>query len=164
VVLETYRVPASGLIYLTGWAIPAAYNLGLTDYLGVSGQFGSASGPPGAFTNRSQVALAQISSADGTSNTLLFGESLGDSEVGPRFTANSWIGAGALPTALGTPVGGPLPYGNFSSRHPGVVLFCFANGSVHPVRKGITNNPEYTTSINLSSWCDGQPVDAPSIQ
>jgi prepilin-type N-terminal cleavage/methylation domain-containing protein len=147
--------------YFSPWA-----NLGLTDYVGVAGVYGMAgsAGQQGVFDNRSQISLTQVSSADGTSNTLMFGEALGDSDTGTRNYANTWMGFGALTSASGTPTGAASGWFSFTSHHPGAVLFCFADGSVHPIRKDITTNPDYTTFLNLSTWCDDQPVDSSSLQ
>jgi prepilin-type N-terminal cleavage/methylation domain-containing protein len=164
VLMQSY--PDPGGYIMTANLVSSSSNLGLSDYVGVAGYIGAA-GPAnlqGAFGNRSQVSLAQMTSADGTSNTLLFGESLGDSDTGPRSYARSWMGVGALPAGWGTPSGTSSAWYTFSSKHPGAILFCFADGSVHPIRKDITGGTDYWTYLYLSAWCDGQPIDASSIQ
>ena len=74
---------------------------------------------------------------DGTSNTLMFGEYAGgwaDDGGAMEFSACS-IGAGGMWTAYGIkpaqPKGRP-GWWQFGSMHPGVVLFCLADGSVRP--------------------------------
>jgi prepilin-type N-terminal cleavage/methylation domain-containing protein/prepilin-type processing-associated H-X9-DG protein len=113
--------------------------LGRTSYMGVAGSAASGTHPfwsryEGIFTNRSQTRLSDI--IDGTSNTLLFGEitSLID---GVRVNNATWMGFGAQRTLFGMR---PPPLGThgFNSRHPGVVQFCFADGSVRPLRFGGT--------------------------
>jgi prepilin-type processing-associated H-X9-DG protein len=69
---------------------------------------------------------------DGTSNTLLFGEGLGGNVNGAPW---SWIGVGAIGTYLGFRAEDKLGLGDFSSRHPAVVQFCFADGSVRGLRR-----------------------------
>jgi prepilin-type N-terminal cleavage/methylation domain-containing protein/prepilin-type processing-associated H-X9-DG protein len=120
--------------------------LGRTSYAGCAGLAGRGTSQywsryEGVFTNRAQVSLNRIT--DGTSNTLMLGEFDGGREDGQRQYHGSWMGVGSMPTWTG------LPRGNedfqfavqFNSRHPGVVQFCFADGSVHGLRKG-------------SSWID----------
>jgi prepilin-type N-terminal cleavage/methylation domain-containing protein/prepilin-type processing-associated H-X9-DG protein len=133
--------------------------LGKTNYIGVAGSVGldavtssPVDGPGanhtlymGVFYNRSKVALTYIT--DGTSNTLMFGEGLGGSAVPPRDLAWSWMGCGAGMAKFGMPT--PATWSNFNSMHTGnIVNFCFADGSVRPVRKGGTaqRNPA------ISDW------------
>jgi prepilin-type N-terminal cleavage/methylation domain-containing protein/prepilin-type processing-associated H-X9-DG protein len=144
--------------------------LGRTNYLGVAGFSGVMRVPDndfytGCFSNRSNVRIAQVSGADGTSNTLLFGETLGDSPFGPRQFSHSWMGSGALPTAWGLPVtAADTGWWHFSSRHTGVLQFGFADGSVRGVRNGLTPpSGEWATFVLASAWHDGIPIDLSSI-
>jgi hypothetical protein len=115
--------------------------LGRTSYLGCAGLAGKGTSQywspyEGIFTNRSQVALNHI--ADGTSNTLLLGEIDGGREGGLRQYHVSWVGVGTMPTWTGLSSGGAdFQFAvQFGSKHVGVVQFCFADGSVHGLRKG----------------------------
>jgi prepilin-type N-terminal cleavage/methylation domain-containing protein/prepilin-type processing-associated H-X9-DG protein len=111
----------------------------------------------GIFTNRSRNSLGSI--PDGTSTTLMFGEGIGgDTDKGhTRDFAWSWIGVGEVATKFGLgqpgyPYGNSLPgtsWSNFSSRHPGGVNFCFADGSVRMLRFGATTIRKPTCS---SDW------------
>jgi hypothetical protein len=68
------------------------------------------------------------------------------------------MGVGALP--LGNSFGDPWLRGDgFDGRHPGVVLFCYADGSVHPVDKDI----ETATLVSLGGINNGGiiPHDVP---
>src|SRR5262249_52935646 len=149
-----------------------ANSLGLTNYLGVSG--GHSPFPPGAqwegiFNNRSHTALTDI--PDGTSNTLLFGESLGGVTNGVREYGWAWIGCGAEGASRG--VQGPrnAVWSSFSSRHPNVVQFCFADGSVHAVLRGATfrdpvtdqRTPDWYLLRQLAGRRDGETPDTRPI-
>ena len=131
---------------------------GRTNYAGSAG-LGKGTHPEysryeGVFTNRSANTVAGIS--DGSSNTLLYGESCGQSlRIAAFLRVNyrnaldlSWFGVGALSTWFG--LGGLDPDGkpgrgqharalSFSSNHTGVVLFCFGDGSVRALRPGATS-------------------------
>lgn len=135
--------------------------LGRTNYFGVAGMYGRGSNTSlpgtlagiarfeGIFTNRSQTSIDQITSADGTSHTLMFGEGTGGSHDGgaekpdskaPMQYAASWMGMGALPTGGGLAQhGGPSFWYQFSSAHEGVVNFCFADGAVRALRSANTS-------------------------
>jgi prepilin-type processing-associated H-X9-DG protein len=115
--------------------------LGRTNYAGCAGLAGRGTSLywfkyEGIFTNRSQTSLGRI--LDGTSNTLLLGEKTGGREDGRRQALGSWMGVGALPTWGGLPRDrqDPVSPPVFESKHPGVVQFCFADGSVRPLHKG----------------------------
>jgi prepilin-type N-terminal cleavage/methylation domain-containing protein/prepilin-type processing-associated H-X9-DG protein len=140
--------------------------LGRTNYIGVAGYSGISTGSDwvsGLMVDRSKISLGNVTAADGTSNTMLFGEYLGDADTGPRLYALSWMGCGQAPTAWGTPTGADSGWWHFSSKHPGVVQFAFADGSVHAIRKGITDGPNYDTFVLTSAWEDGLTVDTSSI-
>lgn len=146
--------------------------LGRTNYVGVAGLQGAALDASfvkaydgrydGILYNRSRISLQQVAAHDGTSNTLLFGETLGGSAtgvIGPSNTTArgkdlSWVGVGCLSTGWGivdprrggqaTTIDKPdtvdtgtsaTLYGySFSSLHQGGAYFAFADGSVHLLR------------------------------
>jgi prepilin-type N-terminal cleavage/methylation domain-containing protein len=129
-------------------------SLGRTSYLGVAGAAGVTGAPNwddwhGVFYNRSKVDFRNI--LDGSSNTLLFGENNGGmdpkTEAGPYSFA--WIGCGAMGTAWGLDGEGWFQY---SSRHPGIVQFCFADGSV----RRLTVQTDLDTFKALSGVRDGK--------
>jgi prepilin-type N-terminal cleavage/methylation domain-containing protein/prepilin-type processing-associated H-X9-DG protein len=163
------------------WLFPdsGGQGLGRSNYAGVAGYAGNVTGYTryvGVFTNRSTLTMSQLASGDGTSNTLLFGEYLGDADAGVRQFAAAWMGAGGIATAWGLPTGpSPQPlFGTnvnvtndgldtFSSKHANVVQFCFADGSVRGLRKGPVSGRAYTNYVYASGWHDGQVVDFASI-
>jgi prepilin-type N-terminal cleavage/methylation domain-containing protein/prepilin-type processing-associated H-X9-DG protein len=175
----------------------ASASLGRTNYTGVGGldqnfyQIGrsNAGGPPGStwgqfdgiMTNRSQFTLKQLTEADGTSNMLMFGELLGDSDgsVDQQMGYSvSWM-CGSYPTYAGTPTGDlPYPAGGarcywaFGSRHNGVVQFCMADGAVRSIKKGVKpfdtdhfqdpTNPDCIFGY-YAGWHDGMKLDSAFI-
>ena len=92
----------------------------------------------GVYFNRSKTTMDQIE--DGANNRLLIGEAVGGFEDGSRKYAYSWMGCGTMAMLDGLAGGDwffersadPSWY-QFSSEHPGLVQFCFADGSVRPV-------------------------------
>jgi prepilin-type N-terminal cleavage/methylation domain-containing protein/prepilin-type processing-associated H-X9-DG protein len=163
------------LIYGNGDPVPCAK----TNYAGVAGALGksgevslsdAASGPgvdlnpyEGIFLNRSKTALEAVSAADGTANTLLFGEGLGGTAFGvpTRDWLWTWMGVGSVPTKFGIGPGGGGTAQNghplcFSSRHSGITNFCFGDGSVRPIRNQGTGQRNPTTppppNHVLSQW------------
>jgi prepilin-type N-terminal cleavage/methylation domain-containing protein/prepilin-type processing-associated H-X9-DG protein len=115
--------------------------LGRTSYAGVTGPAGM-DPPPGVLSNRSRVTLVTITNGNGTSVTRLFGETLGGRPSPPRDYSLAWIGPGAIPLVPGGfgTTGPPVPF-HFSSRHPGVVTFCYADGSVRAVKEDQADLP-----------------------
>jgi prepilin-type N-terminal cleavage/methylation domain-containing protein/prepilin-type processing-associated H-X9-DG protein len=115
--------------------------LGRSNYAGCAGLAGRGTSQywsryEGIFTNRSRTRIADIT--DGTSNTLLLGEKDGGRQNGQRVASAAWMGIGVLPAWSGLPGDGQDPAlpPVFDSKHPGVVQFCFADGSVRSLRKG----------------------------
>jgi prepilin-type N-terminal cleavage/methylation domain-containing protein len=138
---------------------------GQTNYGGVNGIFGSASNlfgfSQGIMGNRSSITLAKISAADGTSNTLMFGETLGYNAQGVRNYAQTWMGSGSFITYFGMPE--PALYYTFGSSHGGICYFAFGDGSVRGLRTGTSGTPhstDWTTLQYIAGWQDG--VQPPS--
>src|SRR5438128_2196461 len=99
-----------------------ANRLGLTNYAGVNGARGE--GAPGSYWvewegilyNRSRISLTGVT--DGTSHTLLFGETLGQVENGKHTVGLSWVGFGATGTGVGFKTPRDAAASQFGSRHP----------------------------------------------
>jgi len=166
--IPVWRNGASFTIQPVTFGVPAIDSaLGRTNYLGVAGYSGSRTGFDqfvGLLAARTSNSLEKVTVADGTSNTLLFGEYLGDTDSGPRQYAASWVGVGSMITAYGLPTGASSGWWHFNSKHTGVVQFCMADGSVRGFRKGITpGSADWATYVYLSGWCDGQVADLSSI-
>jgi prepilin-type N-terminal cleavage/methylation domain-containing protein len=155
--LTTFRTPTGFTLQFGGFiGVP----IGRTNYLGVAGFGGQAVKDfQGPFTNRTQISVTQMTAADGTSNTLFFGECATGSDPVAGTVAHTWMGSGCLPTAWGLQdVRGGSWYA-FSSRHSGVIQFCYGDGSVRGARKNITDGPGYDNYIFASGWTDGQVVN-----
>jgi prepilin-type N-terminal cleavage/methylation domain-containing protein len=148
-------------------------DLGKTNYIGCAGGLGGssntadpASGPgvdltkyKGIFYNRSKITMAEITAADGSSNTLMFGEGLGGlAQGGPRDTYWAWMGCGAVGVKYGLApeAAGSSHNGNaymFGSRHTGIVQFAMGDGAVKGLKTGSTcvRNPA-PTPYQTSPW------------
>jgi hypothetical protein len=145
-------------------------NLGRSNYVGCSGYFGQ--GYPsyycGIFSNRSAISLAQLTAQDGASNTLMFGEALGDTPQGSDGGfSHSWCGSGAMPNVWGLPPyinsGNTFHYYQYSSLH-NVVQFAMGDGSVKGLGKFSSSNPAWSNYIYASGWNDGSIVQWPSME
>jgi prepilin-type processing-associated H-X9-DG protein len=164
---------------------------GRTNYVGVGG-----TGPgnlgnmynlyEGCLHNRSEIGLNHITAMDGTANTLMFGELLGTSKKGSRHRSVLWIGAGSGTTGYGFASDTDnLAINDFlwSSRHPGIVQFAFADGSVRGLRQvprmanpvtgagqaptttaALSNAPmNYRVFLELGGWKDGGSLPTDSV-
>src|SRR5262249_48897355 len=92
---------------------------------------------------------------------LMFGEGLGGAKPGPRDFQWTWMGTGAMATFQGlrpctaSPPGingnnaTECSWASFSSNHTGIVLFCFGDGSVRPVKPNGSHQRYQPTS---SAW------------
>jgi prepilin-type N-terminal cleavage/methylation domain-containing protein/prepilin-type processing-associated H-X9-DG protein len=145
------------------------HELGRTNYVGCAGGMGkvparsngqlSWSRYTGIYYTGSKTKLSDIT--DGTSNTIAFGETLGGTGLhGTRNSVISWMGAGGMPTGWGLqPVYGPngndFDWVMFSSYHPGVDNFAFADGSV----RSIGRNADFATYVFASGMKDGRVFD-----
>ncbi|MEO1497832.1 MAG: DUF1559 domain-containing protein [Planctomycetota bacterium] len=130
----------------------------------------------GVFSVRSKTRLAQVT--DGTSKTIMFGEAPGTigtgiptgdgSAVSGLARAHMWAGWGTLPSSHGLDqtrennfTGNGEVYDTmwlyYGSMHPGIVQFCFTDGSLRPLTRDI----DLVTFESLSTRGNAEPdVDA----
>ncbi len=130
-------------------------NIGLTNYLGCAGAGANKTNNKlrldqhrGIFYNRSKVTMIP----DGTSKTIMLGETLGWYRLGKPLHPASWIGSGALPVfkALEIKSDASGPY--YSSGHiTGSVGFAFGDGHV----KYLTTDTPQNILLSLGGIDDG---------
>jgi prepilin-type N-terminal cleavage/methylation domain-containing protein len=144
-------------------------NCGRTNYVAVSGGGGISDGTlptsifaryEGVFSNRSSLTLGQLTVQDGTSNTLMFGETMGGQGTAARDRVMLWFGHHSLSTGAGLGRGNTLNEDfmvngwsptnrenrggaswRFSAKHAAGVQFVMGDASVRTVRFGDTMPP-----------------------
>jgi prepilin-type N-terminal cleavage/methylation domain-containing protein len=152
------------IVYFPNSGTPT--QLGRTNYVGVAGYWGNlpitdsatAYQYQGIFSNRTDNNFATIE--DGTSNTLMFGETMGgkdDNTSAPQY-GQSWIGSGAMITAGGLET---RQWYAFSSEHPNIVQFCMGDGAVRRVNRSIDTNMYI---YRLGGMRDRRPVSLTDVQ
>ncbi|WP_218931917.1 DUF1559 domain-containing protein [Adhaeretor mobilis] len=136
-------------------------SFGVKNYSGVAGVVGDIQGSKnvwssheGILGNRTKTKFANIS--DGASNTLLFGEIVGQNSgwlgAGGNGVVYSWIGTVNLPMWYwGSEGSSTIELRSFNSNHPGAVIFARADGSAGTVPE----DADTTTMRNLSGMGDG---------
>jgi prepilin-type N-terminal cleavage/methylation domain-containing protein len=150
--------------FLEAWSFgsPPPYRFAPTNYLGVMGGMGVVGNGwdtwQGLYYSASSVAMPQLTSADGTSNTLAFGE---NSTIQSQLNGNgsyawAWIGASGLPQAYGF---SPPAWYRFGSNHTGVINFAMADGAV----RTLTKTASTRTVRSAAGWKDGETYDASAI-
>lgn len=124
----------------------ANYGAGTSSYAGSAGRFGAIDFPNrGAFWNRSKTRLAEI--IDGTSNTILFGETTAGTQQ-----SYLWISVGPITSTFGFGDG----FERWGSHHAAkVVMMSLADGSVRPIEPSI----DQTLFRNLTSIADGNATN-----
>jgi prepilin-type N-terminal cleavage/methylation domain-containing protein len=181
--IKSFQCPADGSLYNptqgtwaymteSGYSLNAAYfggniGLGATNYIANAGALGnvSTSGDTfygqwvGPFYQGSSVSIVNVT--DGTSNTLMFGETLGGTNRGARDFNLAWMGAGCLPTAWD--LLDPCGWYSYGSNHTAIIQFAYCDGSVHGIRKVGPSTPWFSTQwyafMNASGAQDGNVVD-----
>jgi prepilin-type N-terminal cleavage/methylation domain-containing protein/prepilin-type processing-associated H-X9-DG protein len=196
-VVATVNIYLNG-VQIVGWNNSTSETIlgfGRTNYLGVAGYGGNAeawtvsaaratlmgipAGQPatnfqGLFATRTKTRLSAVS--DGTSNTLMFGETMGGQvrAAGDPHASFTWMGSGFMPTfpglvftssdtlQPGEAMGAPRRrWSSFNSDHPsGVVNFALADGSVRLINPTIT----YGAFIALGGMSDGLQMGSEVLQ
>lgn len=125
---------------------PGAQVLGIGHYIGVAGDwrdFGGNKGYRGALGYNTRTHTTDI--LDGSSNTLLFGETCGGNS--PYTGFSGWLGAsfawGHQWTAFGLSADGDVRL--FGSKHTRVIQFAWADGSV----RGLTDPAYFNSSAGF---------------
>lgn len=172
----SYYLFGDGQAVRTNIPLPRANELVLTNYFGVGGGRGQTADSYWGqwegllLSQRDRTSLADV--PDGTSNTLLFGEGVNGLAGNQRTEGRIWLGPSWLWTTRG--LQGPRDSHGFAfgSRHPDVVQFCFADGSVRGLRRGQTfwdgdlstpRHPDWYLLQQLAGRRDGQTADTGSL-
>lgn len=151
-VFYPYELTSAGVVNYTGITTSDAggLTLGRTTYVGVGGYLGSIPaglGLIGMFYVRSNTRMADVT--DGTSNVLMFGETVGGRVGATKNFGFTWMGVGFQISGFGLD---DKAWSRFSSEHPGIVQFAIGDGSV----RGISTNIDYTNYVYLSAMRDGR--------
>ncbi len=176
-----------------------AAGVGLTNYIGCAGVFGNLTGVvesgvvverykgvmlPVTKAQQNVLTLDALTAADGTSNTLMLGETLNSSFPSAdtnnlRDMGITWMASGSNPTYFCIPTGlKDVIYGDWSSNHTGMVVnFVMGDGSVRPIRStgrdelggglgGFPHNPLTTAERafwSASGYPDGDTTTADGV-
>jgi prepilin-type N-terminal cleavage/methylation domain-containing protein/prepilin-type processing-associated H-X9-DG protein len=148
---------------------------GKTNYASISG--GASGSSPfynqytGMLSNRSKNTLGTVTAADGASNSLMFGETVG--QYHPSFADPlklfdmSWAASINLPVTSGLLPGGPQTRVlRLSGYHAGGVQFAFGDGSVRMLRFGSTatvDSNDWKVLLALGGFKDGTTIPTGSI-
>jgi prepilin-type N-terminal cleavage/methylation domain-containing protein len=160
----------NGAVWYFGVQGNGGAELGRTNYLSVAGGFGQIGNEwdiwKGIFYNRSRTRIFDVT--DGLTHTLMFGEYAGGwSEDGGvmEFSA-CWMGAGGMWTAYGLAPERPRNrpgWWQFGSLHPGVVLFCMADGSVRGISQIMADGAGQAAFRMVGGIADGNVVSADAL-
>jgi prepilin-type N-terminal cleavage/methylation domain-containing protein len=149
-------------------------NLGRTNYVPNSGSYGYVAANPGfnylqayvgPLYDRSHNKLGNL--YDGTSNTILFGETLGDAQTGIRQWSHSWFGGNC---GFGYyNLAAQAQWYTYSSKHTGVVQFGMGDGSVQRLRTltqsagGDVGSASWYNFQRVCGYQDGEVIDYSTI-
>jgi prepilin-type N-terminal cleavage/methylation domain-containing protein/prepilin-type processing-associated H-X9-DG protein len=136
-------------------------SLGRTNYLPVAGDWRFGSSYNGVFYYNRSTKIVNIS--DGSSNTFLFGESMGGNFGAPNKPLLTWSWMTTpLFTAFGVAANGfndPNAGAEFGSAHTNLLNFAYGDGSVRPLTSpGQYNSAAFPTFAALAGVSDGQVI------
>jgi len=164
---------------LSGGYFASGVTFGRTNYASSAGSIGNFTNGDtfwspkcGPFYQDSQVTMVQV--RDGTSNTIFFGEWVGDNTyangvvsggvsatwIGAANVATAWNLVAPAQTAADSQAGKGYQWYTFSSKHTGIVQFGYGDGSVRSLRffDGPTTN-FYTPAWYAYQACAGMRDD-----
>jgi prepilin-type N-terminal cleavage/methylation domain-containing protein len=143
---------------------PGRLVIGRSNYTGMGGYYSPSTNPTyaGLFTHKSQNKIAAV--PDGSSNTVMFGEAVGgyigwggSGGIPNGTSAYSWI-SGFNYSGFGSPKAGAEGANDqgswwylFTSRHTGIINFCWGDGSVRSLRHQL----DWTTWLAVTGKADG---------
>lgn len=128
----------------TGGYFPSAPTLGRSNYIANAGVISDGCGGwaayKGPFGERSMYSTAHMT--DGTSNTVMFGEAVGQTVAGTQNLqfVYSWMGAGEMATYWGISDRKAPNWYQYSSKHASTVQFCLCDGSVRGVSRSVSQS------------------------
>jgi prepilin-type processing-associated H-X9-DG protein len=133
---------------MTGYYFPGNMTFGRTNYASCAGYLGNSPGQPYPGIYGTNTKQTTVTIADGSSNTLAFGEALGGAAPpAQRDFVFLWYSAN-LPTAWGLS-SNPQWY-QYGSRHnnSNIINFCFGDGSVRGIRNSIGSIFQFAAGTN----------------
>lgn len=155
---------------LVGSSAPGRLVLGRSNYVGMAGYYAKSYYPQyqGYFTYCQTPSNGnKVMVADGSSNTIMFGEYAGGyvgwgggGGIQSGVTGWSWSGGSGI-SGYGTPYAGTASAPNtskyyvFNSQHTGLVNFAFGDGSVRAIRTSI----DFTTWVFMTGIQDGAVIN-----
>lgn len=150
----------SGFTTASYFGPPESSALARTNYVGIAGGFGKIGNGwdkwRGAFGVRSKNDYRDMT--DGTSNTMLFGETIGgyNGTTGAFEFTMSWMGVGMIPTAYGINYDGKPGWHQYGAAHTGdIIQFAFSDGSVHSISRKVDH---WGVFMRLAAMQDGNTV------
>lgn len=114
----------------------------------------------GMLGTRTRITLGDVTVADGTSNTLMFGEGLGAYNQGQRLRSWSWMGWGSMPVYWGVQRKDAADWFTLGSMHAAGAQFAYGDAHVGTVRFGTyeafsSTSRDWWVLAQLAGYHDG---------